>query len=185
MDFITSDHHFYHKNIIKYCKRPFSSVEEMNETMIDAWNKKVPSNANIYHLGDFCLARRETNRKESIKNLLSRLNGKITLICGSHDRDSFANKDLFHRVYQRNTIVEINYKGIPIIMGHCPMLSWEKRFHGSIHFFGHSHTRPDNNFKCSKGSYDVGVDNNEFTPLTIDEAIEKARNHTNILDESF
>ena len=52
MIFFTSDHHFYHTNIIKYCQRPFQSVEEMNEVMVERWNAVVGKNDTVYYLGD-------------------------------------------------------------------------------------------------------------------------------------
>lgn len=55
MDFLTSDHHFYRKNIIKYCERPFLCIEEMNEFMVGAWNSVVVPYDTVYHLGDFGL----------------------------------------------------------------------------------------------------------------------------------
>ena len=58
MIFFTSDHHFYHSNIIKYCQRPFHSVEEMNEEMIRRWNSVVGVDDTVYYLGDFSLAKR-------------------------------------------------------------------------------------------------------------------------------
>ena len=52
--FFTSDSHFGHENIIRFCKRPFNSVREMNEELIHRWNSKVRPNDIVFHLGDFC-----------------------------------------------------------------------------------------------------------------------------------
>lgn len=77
---VTSDTHFNHANIIKYCNRPFSSVEEMNETIIANWNKVVSQGDTVYHLGDFALG-----DKSLIPDFIRRLNGHISFIMGNHD----------------------------------------------------------------------------------------------------
>lgn len=88
----TSDNHFWHYNVIKYCNRPFRSQSEidqnivleesvikMNEAMIAAWNKVVQPEDIVYHLGDFAMA------AQAVKVSLPRLNGEIHLILGNHD----------------------------------------------------------------------------------------------------
>lgn len=77
---LTADLHLAHTNIIKYCNRPFSSIEEMNETIINNWNKLVGPRDTVYCLGDFCFRGKTMARKfEEI------LNGKIIHISGNHD----------------------------------------------------------------------------------------------------
>jgi calcineurin-like phosphoesterase family protein len=75
-----SDTHFGHKNILQYEKeaRPFSSIEEMNEVMIENWNRVVKKNDIVYHLGDFAFGRLNIKIAE-------RLNGKKKLVMGNHD----------------------------------------------------------------------------------------------------
>lgn len=79
MLWFTSDLHFDHRNIITYCNRPFSSVEEMNEVLVQRWNSVVSESDHVYCLGDFSLSRR------SVQAFTLRLNGIKTLVAGNHD----------------------------------------------------------------------------------------------------
>ena len=73
--FFTADTHFGHKNIIRYCNRPFETAHEMNETLIANWNKVVHQTDTVYHLGDVAVLRPEKTR-----DVLDRLNGKFILL---------------------------------------------------------------------------------------------------------
>lgn len=77
---MTSDTHFYHENVIKYCKRPFTNATEMNAEIIRRWNRVVNGDDIVYHLGDFGFC-----SKDATKDLVKRLNGRIRLILGNHD----------------------------------------------------------------------------------------------------
>ncbi|AZU97283.1 phosphoesterase [Streptomyces phage Gilson] len=79
--FFTSDTHFGHERIISLCERPFDSVDEMNETMIERWNETVKQSDTVYHLGDVALGK----IAESLP-LVGRLNGYKILVPGNHDR---------------------------------------------------------------------------------------------------
>ncbi|URQ04821.1 phosphoesterase [Streptomyces phage Emma1919] len=79
--FFTSDTHFGHQRIIELCERPFDSVDEMNETMIERWNETVKQSDTVYHLGDVALGK----IAESLP-LVGRLNGYKILVPGNHDR---------------------------------------------------------------------------------------------------
>ena len=78
--FFTSDPHYGHENILKYCHRPFSSIEEHDEELIRLWNETVPEDGIVFILGDigFC-------SETYLKTILNRLNGKIYWIIGNHD----------------------------------------------------------------------------------------------------
>jgi calcineurin-like phosphoesterase family protein len=84
--FLTSDSHFGHFNVIKYCNRPFTTVEEMNEALIANWNAVVGQEDIVFHLGDFSFHERY------VEEFLSRLNGYKFLILGNHDKPHPANK---------------------------------------------------------------------------------------------
>lgn len=79
MRYFTSDHHFYHTNVIKYCNRPFKDVDHMNWEMVRLWNETVQPEDEVYYLGDFSLAHR------AVTLFLPKLNGTKHLIAGNHD----------------------------------------------------------------------------------------------------
>ena len=81
--FFTGDHHFGHANIIKYCNRPFNSVEEMDEMLIDEWNYVVNPDDIVYHLGDIAFSMNELDK------IIRRLNGTIYIIPGNHIRRGY------------------------------------------------------------------------------------------------
>ncbi|MDM8535036.1 phosphoesterase [Clostridiaceae bacterium HSG29] len=83
MIYLISDSHFHHQKIIQYTNRNFQSVEEMNEHMIERWNKTVSNKDTIYHLGDFAFG-----NKEQISEIVDRLNGRKILIKGNHCKKS-------------------------------------------------------------------------------------------------
>lgn len=161
MIFFTSDTHFKHKNIITYCNRPFENVKEMDETMISNWNKKVKSKDTIYHLGDFIFNKR--NNTDIVEEYLNKLNGKKILIIGNHDKINTIKAKGWDNVY---TLHELNIdKYCKITLCHYAMRVWNKSHHGTWHLYGHSHGKlPGQGL-----SFDVGVDCNNFEPLSLDE----------------
>lgn len=76
--FFTADLHFNHTNIINFCKRPFKSVENMNDALIRNWNSRVSEDDTVYHVGDFCF-------KGNALWWEKHLNGKVIHIKGNHD----------------------------------------------------------------------------------------------------
>lgn len=167
--FFTSDTHFYHGNIIRFCNRPFKDVEMMNETIIFNWNNTVGQDDIVFHLGDFCLG----GSAEWTK-ILDRLNGKIYLIIGNHDlknmRQGYANR--FESVAMQMRI-EVNKQ--KIYLNQCPFLCFEGSYKDVWQLFGHVHTSKFNTGidaprlkMLLPTQYDVGVDNNNFTPISFE-----------------
>lgn len=164
---LTADTHLGHANIIRYCGRPFSSVEEMDEHLIQEWNANVKREDVVYHLGDFCF-------KGDPRRYLQRLNGSIHLILGNHDNE----KKLRPLVGDTNLMaVDVNYmlkiNGQKIFMSHYPHRSWPDAFHGAFHAFGHVHGTLDPLGK----SIDVGVDGDweDFAPIHLDYFLERMK----------
>lgn len=159
MKFYTSDLHLCHKNIIKLCKRPFDNVEDMNSLIIHNWNKTVNSDDEVYILGDFIFG----DGKEANK-YLSKLNGIKYLILGNHDKfvnDNSFDRSLFKWIKQYAVIKDAN---VDVVLFHYPILDWDKKYHGSIHLYGHVHN--NNEFNIDN-AFNVGVDVNNFKPVTI------------------
>lgn len=167
---VTSDTHFNHSKIIEYCNRPFSSVEEMNETLISNWNKVISEGDTVYHLGDFALGKQST-----IPDILGRLKGCIKFIMGNHDNFNFMSRNLSATesdVISYEKVIKVG-KHI-VIMNHYPFSSLPAD--KVIQLFGHVHSTPDNPWKSLPNQYDVGVDNNNYTPVNLYELITKLCN---------
>ncbi len=168
----TSDLHFGHKNIIKFCNRPWETVEEMDEALITNWNSIVGEKDIVFDLGDFAFA---TNGRW--KELVQRLNGKHYLILGNHDGIRWPGDktmQLFERVEQQ-MIIYIDNRCI--YLNHYPYLcyggSWKNPEHAVWQLHGHVHTCPNSSGADDKRmiykfpyQYDVGVDNNNYTPVS-------------------
>lgn len=169
--FFTSDSHFYHLNIIKYCNRPFNSVEQMNDVLICNWNSIVGNDDYIFHLGDigFC-------GNDRLIPILKQLNGHKILIKGNHDiriQDSVISKFFEHCTQQM--IITINKKSI--LLNHYPVLCFlqDYQLFGHIHSNLYSTSNDTERFKLYglNNQYDVGVDNNNYKPISWDKIKEK------------
>jgi calcineurin-like phosphoesterase family protein len=165
--FFIADTHFGHANILTFKDnndkliRPFSTIEEHDETMIDNWNRMVRPVDKVYHLGDAVIHRRNLPT-------LARLNGKKRLIRGNHD--IFPTKEylpyfdeiLAYRVFNEHAFI---CSHIPI---HPDSLSrWQANVHGHLH-----HNRvltsphhPDKRYIC------VSVEHTNYQPLHLDEVL--------------
>jgi calcineurin-like phosphoesterase family protein len=178
--FFTSDTHFGHENIIRLANRPFSSVEEMNETLIERWNERITKNDVVYHLGDFMWRQ---NRVTAV-TLMQRLHFKeFHWIRGNHDYDSII-KAISHYVSDIQLMAEVNLPDCPLItLIHYPMQSWNKSLHGSWQLFGHHHNTTgaallDPAIVVRPTQMDVSVEGHDFYPWSLDEIKTKLAQQT-------
>jgi calcineurin-like phosphoesterase family protein len=160
MIFFTSDSHFGHANIIKFCKRPYKWVDEMNEDLIERHNRVVTDSDIVYYLGDFSF-------KSDPSEYLCRLNGREHhLIIGNHDK-----RKQCERIFTSVQDVKLlNIKEYPQIwLSHYAHQAWPASHFGSLHLFGHSHgTLPV--FPKEK-RMDVGVDSLGYYPISLERVI--------------
>ena len=170
--FFTSDPHFYHKNIIKYCDRPFDSEYKMNDTLLEKWNDTITDDDIIFMLGDFSM---KANAKQ-IAGIIGKLRGEKHLIIGNHDRNILTNGFIGSQWKSvgditKITVVDDEVSGgyQPIVMCHYPMLTWDGSHRGSWQLFGHVHGTLDGSNKLSPNQMDVGVDSHNFSPISYEE----------------
>jgi len=171
MVYFTSDLHFGHANIIKYCNRPYDSVEEMDKALINNWNATVKQEDAVYIIGDF------TMREAGVaKGYLSALNGTKYLIVGNHDMflKSFgATTDWFGWV---DNYAVINHNGAIMVLFHYPIVEWHGFSKGSIHLYGHLHNSTSVTpwDPTNTRAFNVGVDVNDYKPISATEIIRRA-----------
>jgi calcineurin-like phosphoesterase family protein len=146
--------------------RPFENAEEMNEALIKNYNSVVHKDDTVYILGDIAHRIGVTYANE----LISRLNGKKYLIKGNHDKKF--DESLFEEI---RDFMTVSINGHYIALMHYPMLSWPRSHYGSIMLHGHIHSDGKYNKENRENGilrYDVGVDANNYAPVSIKE-IEK------------
>jgi calcineurin-like phosphoesterase family protein len=171
----TADTHFGHNNVIKYCNRPFSYIEEMDDELISRWNEVVKKEDIVWHLGDFCFSHPDT--------YLDRLNGNIKIIMGSHDGILASTKKQGVICSMMEVISTPFFKGdynIKMTLCHYALRSWPLSHYGTWHLFGHHH----GNLEPYGMSFDVGVDCWNFYPVSMEEVAEKMKTLTPIVDYS-
>lgn len=161
----TADPHFGHANIIKHCDRPWKEVEAHDDALVARWNAVVTPRDTVYVLGDFAMIKKVPGvcSMKLYRKMRSRLNGKIHLVLGNHDKMSQEVYNTFSAVY--DGIKEVKIDGEKVVLCHYPMRSWNRSCHGGGHLFGHVHGRLE---KVDTGvSFDVGVDVPEwdYTPV--------------------
>lgn len=162
--FFTADTHFGHTNIIKLCNRPFSSVLEMNEAIVQKWNEVVRPSDTVYHLGDFAFRQEKPRDTEEI---FSRLNGLKILIRGNHDPHHTVTELGWDTVHDS---LELNLSGTRLFLSHYPHMEWPGFYRGVYHLFGHVHGR----FKAPWGRcMDVGVDAEGYSPIPLEKIVER------------
>ena len=187
MIYFTSDLHLGHKNIIKYCDRPFNSVEHMNDTLISNWNSVVTKDDIVYVIGDFSMG------IPAVEEFTPKLNGRKILISGNHDHIHPSHRSSKTIEKYENTLRKYIQAGWNIIsnsdtitigsqevlLNHFPWKHVEDknehkekfgkyRLEDNGLFLLHGHIHSNEQTGLDKRMIDVGVDANNFTPISID-----------------
>lgn len=147
-----SDPHFYHTKVIEVCNRPFTSIEEMNESFYKEADTKIKEGDVVYLLGDISFAHH--------KEVLQRLRGherNIHLIIGNHDNNKYVINPKYWSSLSYYKEIKIN--DTKVVLCHYPIESWNKQAHGSLHFHGHTHNNASHQVTSIPNRVDVGYDN--------------------------
>ncbi len=181
----TSDTHFRHTNVVKFDNSPHWSHEakaltnklphlpkhsdeynqvlrqerdqlvkdsiRQDEAIIENWNKVVQPDQLVFHLGDFTFS----NDPKTIHSILDRLNGRIILINGNHEKPVHNNHDIKKRFYRIYDYLEVFVKDQRICLFHYPIYEWNQCHRGAWMLHGHTHVKDtyDKQFKiCNVGT---------------------------------
>lgn len=171
----TSDTHFGHANILKFCSRPFDNIQAHDECLISNWNSVVGKDDTVFHLGDFAFAQRAY-----IREIIPKLNGNIHLVIGNHDFKNMG-PEMFKLFKSASQQLYICVNGRAMLLNHYPFLCYAgvyRRDEDLVYqLYGHVHSGPNvtmgldlprlkNLFETTQ--YDVGVDNNNYAPVNFE-----------------
>ncbi len=170
--FVISDTHFNHTNILSFKAdghsiRTFNDAEEMNECMIENWNKVVKDHDIVYHLGNVYF-----NKKKPmlIDQILYRLKGKKRLILGNHDNG----KDKLLLWHFKKIMMWREFSEDGLLLTHVPVhpcVLKESRFTGNkmVNVHGHTHSSHTNDISSGATYYNACVEAINYTPIAIEE----------------
>lgn len=158
--FFTSDEHYGHSNVIHFCHRPFSSVEEMTETLVGNNNAIVKDGDAVYHCGDMFW---RTVSIPAANVIMDRLKGRHYLILGNHDEVAKRIAGRFEWVKD----VHLLDTPVRVWLSHYAHKSWPDSHKSSYHVYGHTHgVMPDYRY-----STDVGVDAKNYRPFSYEQLV--------------
>lgn len=164
--FFSSDHHFHHRNILAYENRPFRSMDEMHDAMIDEWNAHVKEGHSVFYLGDFCLGKWRSDYDYA----LSQMNGDVwNWMRGNHDV-SVAKLNTLARVFATKAMIIPIHDIGGVLLTHKPQYDYDTDAI-ALNIHGHIHTRGGRDVIYEKDGrifFHVGVDANNFKPWHVD-----------------
>lgn len=182
------DWHYDHKNIIHFDNRPFSSIEEMDNELVDRWNDAVSKEDTVNILGDMFWCK----TSEAI-NVLDKLNGKKILIRGNHDKTN--DQQFVKRFIKIKDYWETTDNNRKVVLCHYPITCFKNHFYGWYHLYGHVHNSFEHNMmeknrdlmenlydrQCEMYNVGAMMPYMDYTPRTLDEIIEGYKFHKELV----
>jgi len=167
----TADYHINHANIIKYCNRPFSSVEEMNDTIIKNHNDRVKPEDWVFFVGDFSFKNSKGGKEGEglpikAEEIIKKLNGRFIFIKGNHDRNNSL-KTIIERLVIKYGKFRINLVHNPEFIDYTYPLNFVAHVHN--HWKFRRYIKEEGGKTYTTDAINVGVDMNDFRPKTFEE----------------
>jgi calcineurin-like phosphoesterase family protein len=188
MIFFTSDEHYGHHNILKYCNRPFANTNEMREAFIERHNAVVKPEDEVWHLGDFSF--KADSAQDGVSNVVKRLNGTHRLIAGNHDgcfqKHKGSDNEVFNYMYAFREVNQVRRLTLPglgeVLLCHLPVQGndYDNRYQDSAPHAGiyedfgvkwliHGHVHGA--WRTRDRMINVGVDVWNYTPVSLEELV--------------
>lgn len=144
MKYYISDLHLFHENAIEFDHRPFTSLQEMHDTILKNWNERVTNGDMVYILGDVSMR----GKKEDLIAFVAQLKGRKILIKGNHDDVSdYRYQQLFHEIYDYKEMHDmVGKEHYSLVLSHYPIFSWRGMGSGRILLYGHTHESEEDRF---------------------------------------
>lgn len=163
MNLYSADPHFNRHNILLSTRRPFKTIDQMNDRILEGYQERVRETDDLFLIGDLV---HKTSTPEDARYWFERIPGRKHLIIGNHDKSAVTDLTWFSTQHY----LELEDSGQMLVLFHYPMLTWNQSQAGSLHLFGHVHS----NWPGSRRAVNVGVDFWDFSPCTLSEIRERA-----------
>lgn len=137
MKWFSSDWHLSHKNIIEYSNRPFKSIEEMDNTIIENMFTPLKKGDELFFLGDMSWS------KDTYRRVFDVIPKNISFhwIIGNHELNKW--KRWRTNVTSTSELRHIKIQGNTVALCHYPMFTWNKSHYNSWMLYGHHHAGKD------------------------------------------
>lgn len=187
----TSDQHYGHSNVMRFCNRPWDDVKDMNQAITDNWNEVVGENDVVFMLGDFYWKKDPWETKKKLDELKA---GHIFILLGNHDEKGQFSKVNNKRIELISDTAMVFISGIDedkppreheFLLSHFPLATWPHFQRGTINLHGHIHSGPRTKVDIDRPGFDlflkpgltwdVGVDNNNYYPVEIRDILTKLK----------
>lgn len=166
MNYYTADPHFGHARIMKFCNRPFASIEEMDGRLLYAMQEVMQPEDDLWIVGDFAFA--TSDQAGRLEAMLASIPGRKHLVRGNHDKPWMLKLTGWASTHD---MIEIQDQRTRLTLCHYPMITFPGARHDGLQLFGHVH----GNWRGSRNSVNVGVDCWDYRPVDLTEIKRRAR----------